>query len=113
MWTTHSTRTAGRSPDISTDRPHRGRALEPRVLDSAPSGWQHQSPVGSRVCRAPSVVVKVQAQLHGLACILTWAVVASRCLADEAWLPLCVPMGALPWHSQTISVHWVIIPLST
>lgn len=43
VWTTHGTRTAGRSPDISTDRPHRGRALELRVLNSAPSGQQHVS----------------------------------------------------------------------
>lgn len=63
--------------------------------------------------RAPSVAVKVRARLRGLACILAWAVVASPCLADEGWLPLFVPMGALPWHSQTKSVHWVIIPLST
>lgn len=105
VWTAHGTRTAGRSPDISTDRPHWGRALEVRVLDSAPPGWQRQAPAGLWVCRAPSVAVKVQARLHGLACILAWAVVASPCLADEGWLPLFVPMGALPWHSQTKSVH--------
>ena len=49
VWTAHGTRTAGRSPDISMDRPHRGRALEVRVLDSAPPGWQRQSPAGSWV----------------------------------------------------------------
>lgn len=46
----------------------------------------------------------MRARLRGLACILAWAVVASPCLADEGWLPLFVPMGALPWHSQTKSV---------
>lgn len=100
----HSSRTVGKSPDISMDRPHPGAGpwssgslFLPHQLES---GWQHQSPTGWWGVRS-LWGSKGGGRGDSTSLGLLWpGRQLSPCLADEGWLPLSMPMVAFPWLSD-------------